>query len=145
MANPTSIASANLTMLASDIATSAQFINHVMPAVNFKALNIQYQGYLNIPISTTNNFAPFAPSTSFALVFIRNIGGQGSANVTVAVQPTNSGATSPVANLDVGAMFLYVSPLLAAPIVGTIQPGIILVALTTAATTSSNVEIMMAA
>lgn len=144
MANPTTIAIANLTMQVVDSASTATIISHIMPPVSWKASNVQYQGYLNIPVNSFTSFGPLFTLTPFGVVFVRNIGGQGAGNVALAMQATGASGPTTVANLDVGAMFLYMTPLLASTTVSTIQPGIVSVQLTSSTITSSNLEILLA-
>jgi hypothetical protein len=141
--SPTSVVSFGVTLTNSDIVSGAQFINHILPPIVFKALEVQYFGYVNMPVGGGFSFSPQSPVTTFAAVLVRNLGGQGSGNVSVTVTPT-SGPAAYVVNLDIGAIFLYISPLLSSVLVNAIAPGIATVTLASSATTSSNLEVLVA-
>jgi hypothetical protein len=138
----TSAVNANLTMGVSDLQSGAQIVSHVLSPVVFQGLSVQYQGYLNIPTGSTFNFTLYT-ATPFAVVFIRNFGGQGSGNVAVVGTPT-LGASSVLANLEIGGVFLYICPKLSAVIVDTVQSGFTAISLICAPTTSGNVEALLA-
>jgi hypothetical protein len=141
--NPTSIVTAGATLSVSDIVSSAQIVNRVVPSVNFKALEVQYQGYVNVAAGGLTGFTPIAPVISWAVVFVRNFGGQGSGNVVINITPTGGGLIAAL-NLDVGGVFLYISPLLSAVTISAIAPGITAMTITTGSTTSGNLELCLA-
>lgn len=108
--------------------------------VSFKAVNVQYQGYVNLPVSTNTTFGPIPPVTSFGIVYVRNAGAN---NVEVQYANTGGALTNSM-NLDPGAIWLYVSPSLTSVLVGGIQSGIASFQLVTGLTTTSNVEVLAA-
>lgn len=145
MPNPTSIVASNLVLNVSDVLTGAQLVSHVMPVVNFKAAIVQYQGYVNIPAGNAFIFAPIPSGVILAVAFVRNLGGQGSGNVTVQTNPTAGvGGYQNAVNLDVGGFFLYISPLLSSIAVSTIQPGLTSIQIISAPSTSGNLEVLIA-
>jgi hypothetical protein len=142
--NPTSLVAATAALTLTDSLLGVQTLNRIIPAINFKALNVQYQGFLNIPIASNYNFGPLLPVTLWAVAYVRNLGGQGAGNTTVTFNPSPGAGGVNVVNLDIGAMILYVSPSLSSAVVQTISPGLISVGLVSGATTSSNLEVLLA-
>jgi len=121
--------------------------NRVIPSVAFKALTVFYQGYVNVPNSTTQTFTPSAPVTSFAVVFVRNLGGIGQSNIALFLTPT-AGVSVEVVAMDIGAIYLYISPASSSiSIAGasvTDTAGFTSVSLQTGANVATNVEMLLA-
>src|SRR6266851_78229 len=115
--NPTSIVTASATLVITDIATSASVLSHVLPNVSYKAVEVQYFGYLNILPNANLTFTATSPAGNWAVVFVRNLGGQGSGNVLITFVAT-------AVNLDVGAEFLFISPILSSVVVAGVLPGV---------------------
>jgi hypothetical protein len=142
--SPTSTVSAGVTFATADIGTGVQVISRIVPPVVFKSLEVQYFGNLSIPAGSNYNFGPLAPITTWAVAYIRNLGGTGSGNTTVVFNPSPGAGGVNVVNLDVGALILYASPLLSSVTVQTIAAGLVSVNLVSAANTSSNLEVLLA-
>jgi hypothetical protein len=140
----TSNVTASLTMTTTDLNTALQTFNHVEPPVNCKAAEVSIYSYLPLRAGATIGFSALSPILAWSTVFVRNIGGQGSGNVTVQLQPAGAGSATNAVNLDVGAMFLYISPALSGVLVSTITPGITSMFLVTDATTTTTVEVLLA-
>jgi len=142
--NTTSVVSAALTLAATDSASGATLMSHVLPIVSFKAAQVQQQVYVNMPSGTTLLFVPSLPVTAWAVVFVRNLGGVGQSSIILYTTVVGPGVTSP-AIMDAGAMFLYVSPALSTvPPVAAIVPGIFSMSIQTGTNTNSNVEVFLA-
>ena len=140
---PTSIVTANLTLTLADLITSVQVMSRIAPPVSFKAVNVQYQGNIFIPVNSTQNFVPAPPVTLWAFAYVRNIGGVGGGNAVLSVTPSG-GAAANVVNLDVGGVFLYASPALSALVITGIAPGLSNVQIAMGATTSGSFEVLLA-
>jgi hypothetical protein len=141
--NSTSVVSVSSILALTDSLLGIQTLNRSIPAISFKAVDVQYHGFFNLPNGIGQSFGPFLPVTSFGVVYVRNLGGQGSGNIIVQLTPTG-GASVNVVNLDVGAMLLYVSPALSTVAVSGISPGISVCTVTAGATTSANMEVLLA-
>ena len=141
--SPTSLVTANLTVSLADLLTSVQLMNRVAPAVSFKALNVQYQGNIFIPLNSTQNFVPATPVVLWAFAYVRNLGGVGGGNAVLSVTPSG-GAAANVVNLDVGGTFLYASPSLSSLVINGIGPGLSNVQIAMATTTSGSFEVLLA-
>jgi hypothetical protein len=135
--NPTALVAAILQLTLTDILQQGApiVLNRNNSPVLFKPVDVQYHGYLNIPISTTTLFNPLSPVNLFAIVYVRNAG---PGNVLLTLGGTN------VANLDNGAMFLYVSPLLSTISISAITPGVGQVQVQSSSINPVNLEILMA-
>ena len=145
MANPTTLVSSVISISLQDIVSGIQSLSRTTPPVVFEAINVQYQGFLNIPLGGVSyNFGPLLPVTLFSVVYIRNVGGEGNGNTVVALNLPGSGGGVNVVNLDNGAFFLYASPKLGSTLVSTVTPGVLAVDLISSAGTSSNLEVLMA-
>src|SRR6267142_3640732 len=132
--NPTTLVSASLGIILSDLlGGGAQILNRATPVVSFKSQNVQYQGYITLPVSTNITLSPVIPVTTFAVVYLRNAGPN---NVAVLYSSTGGALTNSF-NLDNGAMFLYISPILSSVAVGGISSGIGSVQIVTNTTTTS--------
>jgi hypothetical protein len=142
LTNQTSSVSVSMTLGISDLATSSQILNHVLPTLAFKAVQAQFQGYLNLPASSTVNLSPSGLVTSWAVVFVRNLPSSNAALV-VNVTPTG-GVLAEVVNLDIGGMFLYFSPLLGVITLGGVQPGIVTLSISTGPSTTVSAEVLLA-
>lgn len=138
--NPNSLVSVTLTLAIQDLLQNVQAFSRIGPLIASKTVNVQYQGYVNLPLNTNTSFAPIAPVVSFAVVYLRNAG---AGNIEVQYANTG-GALTNNCNLDPGAVFLYVSPALTSVAVGGISSGIASVTIGTAATTTANVEVLVA-
>ncbi len=140
---PTSLVTANLTVTLADLLTSVTLMSRISPSVPFKALNVQYQGNIFIPLNSTQNFVPAVPVVLWAFAYVRNIGGAGGGNAVLSVTPSG-GAAANVVNLDVGGVFLYASPALSALVINGIAPGLSNVQIAMGATTLGSFEVLLA-
>jgi hypothetical protein len=136
--NPSSLVTALTTLTLTDILQSAAptVLNRINLPIGFKAVNVQYQGYFNILPNSATTFGPLGAATTFAVVYVRNAG---PSNVAVGLP-----AGTPVINLDTGAMFLYISPLLSSILISAVSPGFTSVGITTSVSTQASVELLLA-
>src|SRR6266403_259680 len=103
MANPTSLVTSVITVTLQDILTGVQVLSRITPPIVFQAINVQYQGFVNLATNGSIGFAPVPPVTLFAVAYARNVGPS-----QVQIQFQVPGAVSvSIANLDANAMFLY--------------------------------------
>lgn len=143
MANPTTVPTTTVTSTISitlqDILSGIQAFSRITPPVSFEALQVQYQGNINLPVnSSPSNFTPFGSVTLWNVVYVRNIG----PSPVFLVALNSSTGVSLV--IDVGGMFLYTSPHLSSTVVSGTTPGFTGVGLATSTTTAANVEILLA-
>lgn len=142
MANPTTIVSSTITITLQDILSGIQVFNRITPPVLFEAINVQYQGFVNLATNGTIGFTPVAPVLLFAVAYARNIGPS-----QVQVQFQTPGAVNiSVVNIEAGAMFLYASPKLSPETIGGSSPGMSAFNLfaSNAGNVDTNVEVLLA-
>jgi|SRR6266850_1470031 len=141
MPDPTSLVSSSITITLQDIASGIQVFNRITPPALFDAVNVQYQGFVNIPINSSITFAPINPITIFAVVYARNIG---PTSIELQYVAAGGNAQTNVMILDSGCMFLYATPQLGSVSIATVLGGITSFGLATGATTTTNVEVLAA-
>ena len=108
--NPSSIVSGSLTISTTD-ATSGQqtspVVNRANNPVLFKAVQVIYNGYVNLVANSSTGTISPAPSTpSFSLLYVRNGG-----TTPCILSWTRSDTTSQSLYLDPGAIFYWETPL----------------------------------
>lgn len=138
--NPTTLVSVGTTISLSDLLSTnnPQVLNRVNSAVLFRATQVQYQGYINLPPnSSPSTFAPFGLVTSWTVIYARNAG---PSNVLLSL----TGGGSGLINMDNGAVFVYISPTLNPTAISGQLPGFTGVGLSTSTTTQATVEILLA-
>jgi len=119
VANPTTFVTSSITITLQDILSGIQVFDRVTPAVVFEAINVQYQGFVNLFTNGGVGFTPVLPVTLFAVAYARNVG---PSQVQIQFQAPGAANIS-IANLDAGAMFLYASTKLSANVIGGSAPG----------------------
>jgi len=119
VANPTTFVSSSITLSLQDILSGIQVFNRITPVVLLEAINVQYQGFVNLATNGTIGFTPVAPVLLFAVAYARNIGPS-----QVQIQFQSPGAANvSVTVLDQGAMFLYASSKLSGQALAGVSPG----------------------
>jgi hypothetical protein len=141
--NPTIAAITNVTLTLNDLLTTGntQTLNRIITPLVFNASDVQYQGYINIPPLGTFTATPVGLTVAFGVVYVRNLG-----TGPVGVSLTPVGGAANVYGLDVGALILYAAskPLSSIAVTGGSTPGITVVTVSTTATSTANVELLVA-
>lgn len=142
MANPTSLVTSVITVTLQDIQTGVQVLGRTTPPILFKAINVQYQGFVNLATNGSIGFTPVPPVLLFAVAYVRNVGPS-----QVQIQFQVPGAVSvSIANLDANAMFLYAETELSGQTLGGSSPGISQLNLfaSNSGNVDTNVEVLLA-
>jgi len=141
VANPTTFVTAVITLTLQDILSGVQVFDRITPPVVLEAINVQYQGFVNLFTNGTIGFTPVSPVLLFAVAYARNIGPS-----QVQIQYETTGAILNVATLDAGAMFLYASPKLSGQTIGGTAPGMSAFNLfaSNAGFVDTNIEVLLA-
>jgi hypothetical protein len=142
---PSSIVSGLLTISTTD-ATSGQqtspVVNRANNPVLFKAVQIIYNGYINLVANSTTGIISPAPGTpSFSLLYVRNGG-----STSAALSYTTSNTSTQIIYLDPGSIFFWQTPQQTNVTISGIVSGINNFSIVSAATfPANNIEYLAAA
>jgi hypothetical protein len=141
---PTMSVASSVTLTLNDLlpTNNPQALNRIVPPLNFKASDVQYQGYIHLAPSNTFTATGVGLTVAFAVVYVRNVG---PSPIGVALTPAGVGVGTVYA-LDAGAMLLFAASQALSSIIvsGTTTPGISIVTVSTNATGTADVELLVA-
>lgn len=142
---PSTAVIGTVTLSLSDLTTGAQtsaVLNRLNNPIQFKAQQVIYEGYLNIPFnSSTGTISPGTGMPSFSVLYVRNGGAS-----PVMLSYTLSNTVSQLLYIDAGAMFFWQTPQQNTTTISAIVSGILNFSLATATTIpATNIEVLAAA
>jgi hypothetical protein len=108
--NPSSVVVGTVTLSITDLTSGQQVsptLNRLNNPILFKAVQVIYEGYVNlVPNSSTGTISPAPGTPIFSLLYVRNGG-----STTAILSYTLSNTTAQTFYIDPGAIFFWQTPL----------------------------------